>query len=184
MAKKIFNEATWIKTLGVDDVYSISGCMSKDFTDYINYRKHNGYWPFDSLKVIKELAEDHSLDLARTKFFYYEVYELEFDEDKNEWRTFGPEVSSITNVAVPKEKHLEGFDVVTFSGRTSPECSPLSCNSLAREIEVNRHSLLISLEEAKQSLESGKFKNSEPGPYRIFAVYSLEKSLPRRRDGR
>lgn len=77
---------------------------------------------------------------------------------------------------MPKEKHLEGYDVATFSVGTSPECSPLSCNSLAREIKVNRHSLLSSLEEAKQSLESGKLKNSEPGPYRIFAVYSLEQS--------
>jgi hypothetical protein len=176
MAKKIFNEADWIKTLGVDDVFSVSGCMSKDFADYINYWKHNGYWFFDSPEAIKNLARDHTFDLTGTKFFYYEVYELEYVEDKNEWRTFAPEASFVTNVVVPKEKHLEGFDVVTFSVGTGSECSPLSCNSLAREIKVNRHSLLSTFDEAKQSLESGKFKNLEPGPYRIFAVYSVEQS--------
>ncbi len=176
MAKKIFNETDWIKTLGVDDVYSVSGCMCKYFADYINYWKHNGYWLFDSPEIIKKLARDNTLDLTGTKFFYYELYELEFEEDKHEWRKFSPEASFTTNVEVPKEKYLEGFDVVTFSAHTSPECSPLSCNSLAREIKVNRHSLLSSLEEAKGYLESDKFKNSEPGPYRIFAVYSLEKT--------
>lgn len=176
MAKIVFNEPKWIKQLGVDDVYSVSGCMSKEFADYINYWKHNGYWFYNSPEIIKDLAKTHGIDLTGTKFFYYEIYELEFDEDKNEWLPFTPEASFITNVVVPKEKQLEGYDVATFSVRTSPECSPLSCNSLAREIKVNRHSLLSSLEEAKLSLESGKFKNSEPGPYRIFAVYSLENS--------
>jgi hypothetical protein len=32
---------------------------------------------------------------------------------------------------------------------------------------------LDSFEDAKQHLENGKFDNSEPGPFRIFSVYSL-----------
>jgi hypothetical protein len=118
------------------------------------------------------LARDQKIDLTGTKYFYYEVYEFEYD-DKNAWRTFSPEASFVTNVTIPKNKHLEGFDVVTFSVGTSPECSPLSCNSLAADIKVNRHCLLTTFEEAKLSLESGIFKNAEPGPYRIFAVYSF-----------
>lgn len=111
--------------------------------------------------------------LSETKFFYYEVYELEFDEVKRKWNHFNPEPSFQTNVVIPKEKHLEGYDVVTFSGRTTPECSPLSCNSLSDKIQTNKYCLLNSFEEAKTSLERGTFSNSEPGPYRIFAVYSL-----------
>ena len=126
MAKKIFKEPNWIKKLGVNDVYSVSSCMSTDFADYIDYWKHNGYWLFDSPEIIKNLAGDHKIDLSGTKFFYYEVYELEFNEDKKEWRTFRPESSFQTNVVVPEEKYLEGFDVVTFSVGTRPECSPLS----------------------------------------------------------
>lgn len=75
---------------------------------------------------------------------------------------------------LPAERALEGYDVVTFSVRTSAECSPLSCNSLAAEVQTNQHCLLASLEQARQLLEDGKFKNTEPGPYRIFAVYSTE----------
>jgi hypothetical protein len=62
--------------------------------------------------------------------------------------------------------------VVSFNVQTSPECSPLSCNSLAESIEVNEHCLLPSLEIAKQLLESGAFTDSEPGPFRVFGVYS------------
>jgi hypothetical protein len=57
---------------------------------------------------------------------------------------------------------------------TSPECSPLSCNSLAAAITFNRHCLFESLDQAKQSLETGQFDNSEPGPFRIFAVYTVD----------
>jgi hypothetical protein len=33
--------------------------------------------------------------------------------------------------------------------------------------------LFSSFDEAKAHLERGAFNNSEPGPYRIFAVYSV-----------
>lgn len=68
-------------------------------------------------------------------------------------------------------KQLLGFDVVSFDAQTTPECSPLSCNNLAESIDVNEHCLLPSFESAKQLLESGTFDNSEPGPFRVFAVY-------------
>ena len=84
-----------------------------------------------------------------------------------------PEPSFTTDVRVPAEKSLEGYDVVTFSMGTTAECSPLSCNSLALEVETNEHCLLPSFERAKELLERGAFRNSEPGPYRVFAVHSV-----------
>ncbi|MFM7130255.1 MAG: hypothetical protein ACKO0V_12945 [bacterium] len=79
----------------------------------------------------------------------------------------------MTNAITPVEKRLKGFDVVTFSQRNSPECSPLSCNGLVSEIETNAHFLIDSLEKAKNLLESGWFDNSEPSPFRRVAVYSV-----------
>jgi hypothetical protein len=99
---------------------------------------------------------------------------MEFDDTEGQWRTFKPEPSFTTQVAPPIEKALKGYDVVTFSARTGAECSPLSCNALAADVETNQHCLLTSFERAQQLLEEGKFKNTEPGPYRIFAVYSTE----------
>jgi hypothetical protein len=87
--------------------------------------------------------------------------------------TTSPRPSFPTNVEVPKLAQLEGYDVTTFTVGTSPECSPLSCNGFAARVAVNHHRLFGSFEQAKLSLESGKFDNSEPGPFRIFAVHTL-----------
>ena len=175
MAKRVCTKPDWLGADSVLDIYSVSRCISENFADYINYWKHNGYWLFDSPEVIAELARDYSSDLAGTKVFYYELYELEFRENEREWRLIEPESSFVTNVVVPKEKYLEGYDVVTCSCGNAPECSPLSCNSLASSMRVNQHCLLDSFEEAKQYLEDGRFNDSEPGPYRILAVYVVER---------
>jgi hypothetical protein len=98
--------------------------------------------------------------------------------DEEQWSPFIPELSFVTNVSIPPEKRLEGFDIVSFSAKGAPECSPLSCNSLAESIPTNAHCLLISFEEAERYLNQGAFKNSEPGPYRIFSVYSVLSPWP------
>lgn len=174
MAKRVSIRPEWLQSERIVDVYSVSNCVSNDFADYINYWKHNGYWFFDSPEVIQQLAQENAIYLQGTRLFYYEVHELEFDEVRSQWTNFKPEPSFTTKVVVPSRTVLEGYDVVTFSARTSAECSPLSCNALATEVETNQHCLLASLEQAQQLVESGKFKNTEPGPYRVFAVYSVE----------
>ena len=63
---------------------------------------------------------------------------------------------------------------MTFSAGSSPECSPLSCNGVAKELPTNAHCLFAGFEEAEAALSRGAFKDSEPGPYRIFAVYSVD----------
>jgi hypothetical protein len=156
----------------VVDIYSVAGDVNDDFADYINYWKHNGYWLFDSPEIIQALAQENSIDLQGTKLFYYETHELEFTGKL--WRPFSPEPSFRTNIVLPSERKLEGFDVVTFYAGNRPECSPLSCNYMAAEIHTNSHCLLESFDEAETSLNSGKFEGAEPGPYRIFAVYSVD----------
>jgi hypothetical protein len=94
--------------------------------------------------------------------FYYEAHEMEFDGLI--WRPFAPESSITTNIKLPSQRQLEGFDVVTFFAGNAPECSPLSCNGLADSIPTNCHCLLDSLELAELCLNAGKFAGGEPGP--------------------
>lgn len=173
MYKKVAKRPDWLKAEAVTDIYSLSHCVSDDFADYINYWKHNGYWLFDSPQIIEEIAKNEGISLSGMTLFYYEAYEYEFDEESKAWAGFTPEPSFVTDVRVPQNKQLEGFDVTSFMVHTSPECSPLSCNSLATNIPVNEHCLFHTFEQAKDALESGLFDDSEPGPFRIFAVYSL-----------
>jgi hypothetical protein len=171
MAKRVSKRPDWFQAANVIDIYSVSGCVS-DFADYINYWKHNGYWLFDSPEVIRRLAAEHALGLDGTCLFYYEAHEKEFDGES--WHAYEPEPSVPTNVTLPSKKHLEGFDVVTFYAKGHPECSPLSCNSLAERLRTNSHCLFPSFEEAKTNINSGGFTKCEPGPYRIFSVYSVD----------
>lgn len=174
MAKKAVTKPDWLKANGVEDIYSVSGCISKDFADYIKFWKHNGYWLFDSPEVIAQVANEQSIDLVGTTMFYYEVYGQEFDDAKEQWCPYESDQSFITNIRLSENKILAGFDVVTSVSRNSPECSPLSCNSLANEIQTNSHCLLPDFKTAKRLIETGRFNHSEPGPYRIYTVYTLE----------
>ena len=172
LSKQLCRAPDWLKNDSVQDIYSLSNCISDAFCDYIPHWKHNGYWLFNSPALLQEVAAAESIDLSENQLFYYEVYENQFDEHTKTWEPFEPEKSFETAVVVPGQMHLEGYDVVNFYARTSPECSLLSCNHMAETIPVNRHCLLASFDEAKNLLESGAFDNCEPGPYRIFAVYS------------
>jgi len=179
MAKKIYQTPVLLYPDHIIDIYSVSCGSNNFFSDYINYWKHNGYWFYDSPDIIKNLAKDNSIDLSEVTYFYYEAYELEFNEQENKWQPFKPESSFETNIVMPQEKYLEGYDVVTFTCGNTAEYSPLSCNGLVTEIPTNKHCLLRTFEEAKKYLDNGGFNGSEPGPYRIFAVYSLKKPLTR-----
>jgi hypothetical protein len=172
MAKHVSSRPNWHRAAHVGDIYSLSGCISSDFADYVRYWKHNGYWLFNSPSDIEDVANQVSVALDRSPLFYYEVYEKEFDGKC--WVPFAPEPSLKTNVLLPNKKRLEGFDVVTFWARSVPECSPLSCNSFAENLRTNTHCLFDSFAEAEGHLNAGAFQNSDPGPYRIFAVYSVD----------
>jgi hypothetical protein len=171
--KNIASRPDWLQNDRVIDIYSVSACISSYFADYTHYWKHNGYWLFNSPEFMEEIAKDGNINLYEMTLFYYEVYEQEYDESSHEWVAFSPEATFDTNVMLPEQKQLHGFDIVTFMCGTSPECSPLSCNHLATKLPVNNHCLFNSFEEATQFLESGAFNKTEPGPFRILAVYTV-----------
>jgi hypothetical protein len=174
MAKSSCEKPKGLGLLPVIDVYSVSSCINDDFADYINSWKQNGYWLFDSPEIIRDVAHEMSVPLDGARLFFYEAYEKEFDEKKMEWSSFAPDSGMQTDVMIPAEKCLERFDLVTFYARNEPECSPLSCCRLAESIPTNEHCLMRSFDEAKSALEAGAFSGAEPGPYRVFSVYSVD----------
>ena len=144
MAKRVYKKPDWLDAGDVMDVYSVSGCISEYFADYICYWKHNGYWFFDTPEIISSIAGENSLELTGTALFYYESYEMEFDGES--WRPYAPEPSFPTHIIPPSRKQLEGFDVVTFSPerrlsahrfratgwRTNSPQMPTACSSHSR----------------------------------------------------
>ncbi len=189
--KRVVPAAPAVASPGVVDIFSVSDCVNDDFAQYIDFWEHNGYWLFDSPAVMRSIASTHRISLDGLTLFYYEAYERQWVDDRHfrrdgagsddvvpHWAPFEAEASVPTHVVRPEHCVLEGFDVVTFSSGNSPEHSPLSCDGLADELPVNAHCLLASFDEAFQALEQGTFTNSEPGPYRILAVYRVHEAHP------
>jgi hypothetical protein len=174
MAKIIATRPAWIEADDVEDVYSVSGCISEPFADYSSDWKHNSYWFFNSIEVLQVLAKEKGIDLTDKMFCYYEVFDKEFDEETKEWSAFIPAISLATHVEPPAKAQLMGFDVASFSCGNAPECSPLSCNGLAKNLSVNCHCLFDRFEQAVEALEAGRFDHTEPGPFRIFSVWKVE----------
>jgi len=174
MAKKIASRPEWLGNPRVNQILSVCSCTSDDFADYVDFWKHNGFWFFDSPDVIKDLSQEHNLDLSGLRWFYYEAYEKEYDWDEGAWKSFAPEESFITNVVKPDTMRAKGYDIVNNTCGQMVECSPLSCNHLADEISVNADCLLETLEEACEIASSKVMDGCEPGPYRIVAVYEID----------
>jgi hypothetical protein len=176
--KRVVVRPDWLKAPpGVKDIYSISSCISKTFAAYINHWMHNGLWILDNPEIMQEIARKDGIDLTGMTLFYYEVFEEEFREKDGIWTPLTIKDFPM-NVLIPEQKYLHGYDVCTFWTGNSPECSPLSCNSLCEVIPVNEHCLFDTFEQAEQALSNGLFDKSEPGPFRIFAVYTVGEDTP------
>lgn len=173
MYKDVSEKPDWLKTDTIECIYSVSSCVSEDFDDWINEWKHNGYWLFDSPEIMESIAKEKRIELTKMKLFFYKASEQQWDEDKQVWEDYDPELSFKTEVKLPKVSMLEGFDVVSFSANTSYECSPLSCNHLSETINTNKYCLFNTYEEATRLIHSGELRDCEPGPYRIFEVRSV-----------
>jgi len=171
MLKQVVRPPVWMDVCAVQHVCSVSDCVSPDFMNYIPAWRHNGWWFFNDLATPWAMAIEAGLDTEALTPFYYEAFEQEFDLDLGAWAPISPEPSFETHVASPADWILLGFDVVTYSVHTSPECSPLSCNNLAAGVGANAHCLFDSFEAACGAIEDGRITHAEPGPFRILSVH-------------
>lgn len=88
MAKRVRPTPIGLNASRVDDIYSVSRCMSEFFGEFTDLWKHNQFWLFDSPELILEVAATLGENLSGTKLFYYEAYELEYAERERLWRSF------------------------------------------------------------------------------------------------
>src|SRR4051812_29348924 len=91
--KRVSTRPEWLQAKNVEGIYALSGCISENFADYINYWRHNGFWLFDSPEVIQALAQEHSISLDGMRLFYYEAFEQEYNDETGQWEPYAPEGS-------------------------------------------------------------------------------------------
>jgi hypothetical protein len=169
-------EPQGLNCANVTRIYAVSGCISKNFTYYIPYWKHNQYWFFNTPEDMDSIIGEQKIT-DEFELVFYELYEREFDEEEQAWQEFTGEESFGYDVKLPLHKDFLGFDIVNYTQGTSPECSPLSCNLLCREVDVNEHCLLDNFEHAVQLTETLDETRAEPGPYRIIAVHRVKRNV-------
>lgn len=173
MAKRIVTKPDGFDAPNVQAIYAVSNCLSADFCDFVQHWQHNGYWFFDSPRLIAKVCQAEGLVISDFTLLYYAGHELQYDAMAKQWVAYTPDKDFKTAVVPPSSAEPLGFDIVTYSCQTQPECSPLSCNVMAEEVAVNEFCLLSSLDEAKALLEAGACDNAEPGPFRVVAIHEL-----------
>lgn len=171
----------WVKNQIVEEICSVSECISEGPEGWIDKWKHNDSGFYDTeesaLNVIPINQEKYDL-------YAYKLYPVKFIEGKvAECKV---KSSAIENLDSYK---FIGYDVVSRSVSDYFECSILSCNSACEIYTVNRFCLIQDFEVALQCCRKiseeitdaktmkrpdgiveyhGKW---EPGPYYLFEVY-------------
>jgi hypothetical protein len=152
------------KSESIREIASVAECISPGPVEWIQHWKHNRMGFFDSQELASQVIEN---DPEEYDLYAYKVFPIRCKDGETE--------SIIITKApgdVPEDYGFLGYDIVTKSLADFFECSPLSCNYLANDYEVNQFCLIDDLEAATQVLvaicQSG---NAEPGPYYLFAVY-------------
>src|SRR3954447_479024 len=97
MLKKTVTRPDWLP--GVDDICSVSDCVSVSFLDFTKYWKINGYCFYNSAADIVALCSAEEINMSGYTLFYYEVFEQQFDDERREWSPFEPTVPSLPTLS-------------------------------------------------------------------------------------
>lgn len=184
LLKRTESPPGWLQpnTSHIKDVCSVAHCVNDNVVEPQDSWKHNGFGVANSPDVLWDLAREGAVDLSGSRMFFYFAFEHELESDgwtfdPCQWRPTSPAASSVVpdDVAIPREDQgliILGYDVVVFGDFL--EHSPLSCNSIATQLQVNSFCLFDGLEEAKGAIDSGQFGGGcEEGIYKIFSVSVL-----------
>ena len=163
--KRTHKRPSWLQAESVEEVCSVSECISESPDGWIDHWLHNEMYVYDT----PELAESVVPGSARGEFdmYAYRMFPVLFNEGQQQPFEFPP----LHVEPLPESFERLGFDIVCRSCGHSFECSPLSCNGMAKNVAVNRHCLLANAAVAFQLAAEFEAGGCEPGPYCIIEVW-------------
>ncbi len=143
--------------------------MSTAPDNWIDAWRHNNRWMYDTPEAAWSVVSDN----GRRDFdlYGYRQFAVEFQNGI-------PSPIKLPDLnVVPFDRTFEelGFDVVSSSTGDGFECSPLSCNGMASEVQTNQYCLLATLESALEFARTCEGEGCEPGPYYVIAVFRQKK---------
>lgn len=163
-AKVTRDRPEWLEAPVVEEVCSVSECISAGPENWILKWLHNGLGFFDSETLALQVV---TTDRDAFNLYAYRIVPLEFDEGVV--RPWQPPVGSI-DLDLGDYESL-GCDIASRSAGCNFECSPLSCNGAAVDFPVNRHCLIPDVAAAYRAAVEISRGNYEPGPYHLLEVH-------------
>jgi hypothetical protein len=163
--KRVAKRPDYVRAANVDEICSVSEHISNGPKDWIDHWVHNEMWVFDSPEIAWGLVsetERHEFEL-----FGYKLFPFIFVDGIQ--KPF--EIPEVHPTSLPASFEQLGYDIVSRTCGSSLECSPLSCNDLAKDIPVNSYCLVDNAEAALRLAVEFKGDKCEPGPYHVIDVW-------------
>ncbi|MBI3415804.1 MAG: hypothetical protein HY043_10900 [Verrucomicrobia bacterium] len=168
--KRTMKRPDWLKAAGVEEVCSVSNCVSEDPDGWRDEWRHNEMWVYDT----PELALSIIPETVRSEFelYAYKMFPVVFIDGQQQ--PF--EIPNLHVQPLPGYFERLGVDIVSRSAGSSFECSPLSCNHMAEQVEVTRQCLLEDVDVAFRLAAEFEAGGCEPGPYHVMEVWRLKQA--------
>lgn len=189
--KKVIPRPEWLTDQRVIDICSVSDCMSEPPANWIERWDFNAAGCYSTLEIA--ISTIPVADLLAYSAFAYFFYPVEIDDvgcanPKSALDLFNADPEEFPSDPPPMNFVEIGFDVVNgppAQPATGPitrsvssfSCSPLSCNNLSREYNVNEHCLLKGYQDAVAAAQRFAASGAEPPPYYIVRVHRCDRPL-------
>jgi hypothetical protein len=166
-AKHVAPTPDWLNAPSVREICSASDCISPAPDGWVDYWLHNQFGWFN--RVSDAIAVVPPDQRAAFRLFAYRIYPQMFRSGA-QLELVVP--SDVHPDPIPATFEFLGFDSVNkfMESVLGFECSPLSCNSMATEMDTNEHCLFHSLEAAVAGATRFSIEQPEPGDYYVIEV--------------
>ena len=166
-AKRIVPRPEAIHAPRVREICSVSNCISMGPDDWLDSWRHNELGWFNSIDDALRVVPGGTL--RQYRLFAYRVTP---EVHRSGARVKFAPPADVHPDPIPSDFVARGFDAVSKSvdGTIGFECSPLSCNYLAAELDVNEFRLFSSLDPALAGADTFSVSQPEPGDYYVVQV--------------
>ncbi|MEK7399526.1 MAG: hypothetical protein AAB116_21500 [Candidatus Poribacteria bacterium] len=164
----------------VKQICSVSRCLSKRPPSMFSSDKA---WVYNNAGLYNDMESPLGRDILledRDKYqiFAYKAYSIELDKNGIHEIDILRKIPGDLHAINPNPDligfYMIGHDIIQGINYLSFGCSPLSCNGLANEFEVNEFCLIDDLKYAIMAGMRFEEVGAEPSPYYIFEVYKYK----------
>ncbi len=178
MAKKVEKRPDWLKADGVEEICSVSNCISEGLSEAaFEQWLHNGLCLYDRESTVQVLLTEEA-DAQAFIIFALKLLPIAFAPEREQpiqTSDLPDRAGPVPNAEpLPPDYDKLGYDCVQTEWPLTVAgfgCSPLSCNGMAREIAVNRYCLIDTLDRAIETARIFAREQPEPGDYYVVEVW-------------